>query len=1349
MPESDTDNTTAVSQDTHLNFKTSKVCECSKCTCTTCTCNTYPTHSRSNSVPRHADHSVLHLRVALASTSSALVLAPSSSSSSSSSSTTTTTPTTTASTPLPPIPACVANPHLRISCPSRVRCVYVHVKYALLRDASIRSVVFVDDHFDRTHSKDVKNQDSIDIHALLATDADPFQVLDNCRSILTPFGYSVSLLDPIQHPAPATPSQRHRKHSHATIIDMPPNTATVTAGIIGMTCKSCSKAITNGLVSIPGIIADSINVSLVARDRRILQSASSSPKLPTVSTPSSSRVQNKQKIGEATFVLDLVAFSKSFPATSSISSFVKERIESFGFEVTAAFVDESVPRPSLDEADPSDSTPLLLSFDQSAPSHAQPPVLSQTEFMKADIVLSGLTCSTCIQSVESALGHLPGISSIEVFLLPYQRAIILHNPRIISISKIVKAIQDVGFDVLNHALLPASSGFDSPNLRRSQLNSGNNLDSFNSPSVTTLTHVKSPFIERAHMTATPAQSNLNLATAPTEQQQVQESSTTTKLEVGGMTCASCVASVERVVAELQGVESVSVSLLTNMAVIKHAPSTIGVRSLITAITDAGFSASLSLSSDIQNVAHERSLKELADYQKSATIAFIFALPAFTVSMIIGMALPEDNPVRQAVDYEIVPGLTVRALVMVLLATPVQFWVGGRFYRGAWKSLRYAKSANMDVLVALGTSAAYFYSLYAVIASTVSGKMAGHEYFETSVLLIFFILLGKYLESYAKGKTGEAVTKLIGLTPDTVTVVYLDHAAGSVNGSEEFKILREEVVSIGLIEVGDIIRVPVGSRFPCDAILVSGTTHADESMLTGEPIPSLKIKGDLLTGGTLNATASVLIKAVHIGADTVLSRIVACVQDAQMSKAPIQAVADRVSRVFVPAVVAVSCITFVVWFVVGTVYGSAVVPEGSSAFGFALNFAIAVLVIACPCALGLATPTAVMVGTGVAAQHGILVKGGGAALQMASEIKTIIFDKTGTLTLGKPTVTDAFIHVPKNEQASRPLLNSHDEIYSLIAYAESSSTHPLAVAATAYATARTGTLPRGAIGHNWTAGEVREVAGMGLSIDITYTGTDPTLQNRAFLGVIGSRRWVEATNHCTFASQEYNACIHEWESDGKTSVYAGLFETGAGVGSILAVLAISDPPRATSFATVAALRGMGIRVLMMTGDQRTTAEAVAKLVGIEAQDVIAGCLPADKGNRVKLVKQELVSHGGSGKVAFAGDGINDSIALANADVGIALGGGSDIAIESASAVLLRSELSDIVTLVKLSRTVLTRIYLNMGGAFLYNVIGIPVAAGAFYFVANGFMLAPWIAGLAMALSSVTVVVSSLALKLFRA
>ncbi|KAI8609665.1 HAD-like domain-containing protein [Chytriomyces sp. MP71] len=579
-------------------------------------------------------------------------------------------------------------------------------------------------------------------------------------------------------------------------------------------------------------------------------------------------------------------------------------------------------------------------------------------------------------------------------------------------------------------------------------------------------------------------------------------------------------------------------------------------------------------------------------------------------------------------------------------------------------------------------------------------------------------------------------------------------------ASELKVVREEVVDIGLIEVGDIIKVPVGSRFPCDAILISGSTHADESMLTGEPIPLFKCPGDPVTGGTLNATSPVLVKAVHIGADTVLSRIVQCVQDAQMSKAPIQAVADRVSRVFVPAVVAISALTFVIWFVVGTVTGPSerggVVPAGSSAFGFALNFAIAVLVIACPCALGLATPTAVMVGTGIAAKYGILVKGGGAALQMASQIKTIIFDKTGTLTLGKPTVTDSIVcGVDFPELVSIDSLNdelphfTEAESFALIAFAESSSAHPLAVAAAIYATDHSAGVNRGSVGPNWRIGEVREVAGMGLSIDLVYSGPNASnacLKNsRQLLAVIGSRRWVEDKNHCQVIDATR---IQAWEKTGKTAVYVGVCEAGQSSGRVLAVLAISDPPRPSSLLTVTALQRMGIRVVMMTGDQRTTAEAVAKLVGIDAADVVAGCLPTDKGTKVLDIKAEMDALDKTGRVAFAGDGINDSIALANADVGIALGGGSDIAIESADAVLLRSELWDIVILVKLSRTVLRRIYLNMGGAFFYNCVGIPIAAGALYIVANGFMLAPWIAGLAMAMSSVTVVVSSLALRLFR-
>ncbi|KAJ3195595.1 ATPase Cu transporting protein 7B, partial [Entophlyctis luteolus] len=800
---------------------------------------------------------------------------------------------------------------------------------------------------------------------------------------------------------------------------------------------------------------------------------------------------------------------------------------------------------------------------------------------------------------------------------------------------------------------------------------------------------------------------------------------TTKLDVGGMTCASCVTSVERVVSQLDGVESA-------VAVVKHDPQKVGVRRLIKEIESAGFDASLSKQQDLQNVARERSEKELREFLSAVAVTAIFAAPTVVVGMILGMALPADNPVRMALDKEVTSGVSVMAIVLWILATPVQFWIGARFYKGAWKSLRYAKSANMDVLVALGTSAAYFYSVYTVIDSAASGAMNGDQYFETSTLLIFFILIGKYLESYAKGKTGEAVTKLVGLAPNTAILVQLAKNEGNgEQGVTDAGIVKEETVPVALVEVGDILKVAVGSRFPCDGIIVSnGTTHADESMLTGEALPQAKSRGDGVTGGTLNTGVPVLIKAVHVGGDTMLARIVSCVQDAQMNKAPVQAVADRVSRVFVPTVVAIAAATFVVWYVIASVRPSAL-PQGKSVVSFALNFAISVLVIACPCALGLATPTAVMVGTGVAAKYGILAKGGGIALQTASRIKTIVFDKTGTLTMGKPTVTDCIVAEPPRGIP----LNLPGDFYSAVSFVEGFSAHPLAIAAMSYSLERMrkiGSNPSIIGDGAWKIVDVEETAGMGLSARMTTILPVAYSSSSVFKIVIGSRKWVVETHNCPDTSVAKS--VENWQNDGKTAVYVGfrVEDDEAKGGILLGVLAISDPPRLTSQETVQKLQHMGIRVIMMTGDQPATAQAVAKLVGIHPEDVIAGCMPEDKGRRVKQIRNEAAG----GKVGFAGDGINDSIALANADVGIAIGGGSDIAIESASVVLLRSELGDIVTLVKLSRTVLNRIYINMGGAFVYNTLGIPIAAGVFFW-AGGFVLAPWIAGLAMALSSVGV------------
>ncbi|KAJ3031437.1 UNVERIFIED_CONTAM: serine/threonine protein kinase Ran1 [Siphonaria sp. JEL0065] len=1241
---------------------------------------------------------------------------------------------------------------MRAKCPSRVRCAFVDAKYKLLRGLlGVKSVVFKS----KSELNGTLGAITIDVffnHDLSNT-VDPYA----CVKLLTASGYSVEIV-PIPHRSPRslTPAVTH---NHVA----PDTTHLVAVGIEGMTCSSCTMTVKASLSSVVGVA--NVVVSL--------------------------------ETSGANFEVNATAF----PPGTDLSEFFRDKVEGLGFDVINVRVNKYIVSSGLQVASPSPQTSnTRIQIQQNAQ--------TKEETLKTDILLSGLTCASCVQSLTRAFKNIAGATSVQISLLPFQRAVVVHNASVLSVSSILEVIENCGFEVLDHSsslvvefgeVIPVStwqerSGISnlpsfSPSLR-SQIGFGTCPGEYTphytrgtAPSsfIDVIDDADGEFIISGGVSGTPSIAGEGVP------KKEDKSLVVTKLEVGGMTCASCVSSVERIVGGLEGVESVNVSLLTNMAVIKHDSKKVGNRQLITSITDAGFTASLSQQSNMHSVAHERSQKEMSQFFRDMLITFYFALPAVIVSMVIGMALPEGNPVHDFFQQEVIPGLTLDALVMWILATPVQFWMGARFYKGAWKSLRFAKSANMDVLVALGTSAAYFYSVYSLIRSIAMQSMAGHNYFETSILLLFFILLGKYLESYAKGKTGEAVTALINLTPDQVILVHL-RPQSSGNSSPTVipagfqDVLREETIEVGLIQVGDIIKVPVGGRFPCDALLVSGNTHVDESMLTGEPIPAMKGPGDAITGGTLNTSAVVWIKAVHIGSETVLARIVACVEDAQMQKAPIQAVADAVSRVFVPAVVAISVLTFTVWMLLG-VFGVVGDDDTGGWIEFALNFAIAVLVIACPCALGLATPTAVMVGTGVAAKYGILVKGGGAALQTASAVKTIIFDKTGTLTIGKPTVTDSIISLvspPTSTSAEKkkqrvismlsyetiqnedsadnsnePLTNEQD-LFSLIAITESSSSHPLATAATAYGVPRAHSgLENGFVGGGWKVGEVQEVAGMGISTQLVHPDfTEGGLNYKAF---IGSKRWVVDTNECQAPTEALYQQVFQkvdlWQSEGKTAVYVG-FRAYYGdkpvseSAKLLCVLGISDPPRETTLGTVKALKKMGIRVVMMTGDQPATARAIARLVGIDPENVIAGCMPMDKGTKVLEIKEQLQQQYKGAKIAFAGDGINDSIALANADVGIALGGGSDIAIESASAVLLRSELSDIVILLKLSRVVLNRIYINMGGAFIYNIIGIPIAAGVLYFPADGFMLSPWIAGLAMALSSVTVVVSSLALKLFR-
>ncbi|KAJ3164651.1 hypothetical protein HK101_000385, partial [Irineochytrium annulatum] len=660
---------------------------------------------------------------------------------------------------------------------------------------------------------------------------------------------------------------------------------TTTLRVDGMTCSSCVRTVTTALESVKGVQGSTDN----GGDGGVVV-----------------------ELGNPVSKVAVVHKPSIVP-----TSHLRDKVESLGFEVLG-----------IDDEE--------MSVEVNMPQY----------LMKTRLTIHGMTCASCVGSLETILKAVPGIlpETVNVSLLP-QQVVLLHDEMLVTAADISAKIEDVGYEVL----VSESNRATAADRRRPDAAK-----------------------EAAAGPATPVGSSAS------DHGDNHSTTVETRLSVGGMTCASCVGTIERHLLARAGVDSARVSLLTSSAVISHDPVIVGARDLIALISSLG---------------GKREKKEVRDWWNLCCVAALFAVPVFTISMVIHMALDEANPVRMWFEQEVLPGLTVSSMTVGLLATPVQFGVGARFYRGAYKSLVYARSANMDVLVALGTSAAYGYSVYSVMEGLVAGKPSGKEYFETSVLLIFFIVFGKYLECYARGKTGEAVTKLVALAPEKAVVVSVEGvgADGAMG-----KIVKEEEISSGLIQVGDILKVPLGVRFPCDGVVISGTTHADESMLTGEPLPLLKSPGDMVTGGTLNCGSLAYVKALRVGSDTALSRIVRLVADAQSSKAPIQALADAVSRVFVPAVVLSAAATLAIWLIFG--------PGGPTGLGLSLDFAISVLVIACPCALGLATPTAVMVGTGVAAGHGILVKGGGAAIQMAAGVGTVVLDKTGTMTIGRPEVT---------------------------------------------------------------------------------------------------------------------------------------------------------------------------------------------------------------------------------------------------------------------------------------------------------------------------------------------------------
>lgn len=738
--------------------------------------------------------------------------------------------------------------------------------------------------------------------------------------------------------------------------------------------------------------------------------------------------------------------------------------------------------------------------------------------------------------------------------------------------------------------------------------------------------------------------------------------------VFGMHCASCAGLIERAIKKVPGVKSANVNVGSEKAQVVYDASIADAAKIMMAVKKAGYRAEVADTKDTQ-FEHKKREQEIQAYKKKFVIGAIISAPLLYFMLLEFFSW---LPLRETL-------LSRMGFISLLLAIPAQFVLGAGFYRGMWSSLR-MKTFNMDSLIAIGTSTAFFYSLYeflryAIGAQTVwapMGTKIADLYFEVGVFLITFVLMGKWLEARAKGKTSDAIKKLMGLQAKTARVL---------RGNVTIDIAIDEVV------VGDIVIVRPGEKVPVDGVITKGLSSVDESMLTGESIPVEKKEGDTVIGATINKNGSFEFRTTKVGAETALAQIIHLIEDAQGSKAPIQAVADRISSWFVPAVIGVALLTFVIWyFVIG------------SSFTFAMLAFVSVIVIACPCALGLGTPTAVMVGTGKGAEHGILVKGG-EPLEAASKVQAIIFDKTGTLTKGTPEVTDVISLSDVDE----------DEIVSLAGSLEKNSEHPLAESIYRYAVDE---------GANITTVEsFKAIPGHGVVGDLG--GATYYMGNRALMVQIG------------LDYGKADRKLQKLEEQGKTAMLLATKE------KLIGIVAVADTLKDTTLEAVQMLQKMGLAVYMLTGDNQRTAQAIAKQVGIT--NVMAEVLPQDKANQVKQLQSRGV------KVAMVGDGVNDSPALAQADVGIAMGSGADVAMETGGIVIIKNDLRDVVRALKLSRKTMAKVRQNLFFALFYNVLGIPIAAQAF--AVWGFRLRPELAGLAMAMSSVSVVTNSLLLKRF--
>jgi Cu+-exporting ATPase len=758
------------------------------------------------------------------------------------------------------------------------------------------------------------------------------------------------------------------------------------------------------------------------------------------------------------------------------------------------------------------------------------------------------------------------------------------------------------------------------------------------------------------------------------------------LPIGGMTCASCVMHVENGLKQVPGVLNVNVNLATERATVEMIPGAVTIADLKRAVEETGYEV-LDLGEQTDElVDRERELREQERQRewRDLMIGIVFTLPLFVLVMThdllaVGLGMHGTLPwflKSPTFDW-----------IAFALATPVQFYVGRSYHRGAWKSLR-AGAPNMDLLISLGTNAAYWYSVIVVLAGVFGVFIGEHLYFESAAVIITLIKVGKYLEARAKGQTSEAIKNLMKLQAKTARV--------ERDG-------QEIEIPVNQVRVGDIVSVRPGEKIPVDGVIVAGSSAIDESMITGESLPVEKTVGDPVIGATINKMGAFKFEARKVGRETALAQIIRLVEEAQGSKAPIQRLADQISAVFVPVVVVIALATFIVWMVFGQA------PVFTNAF---TNF-VAVLIIACPCALGLATPTAIMVGTGKGAENGVLIRSGG-ALETTHKVTAIILDKTGTLTQGAPAVTDVVssFKLPVAGSDAETLNLKPETFLRLVASAEKNSEHPLGQAIVKYAQEIGVTLSE--------PSEFGAVAGHGIRARID--GHEVLIGNHKLMTEAG------------IGLDGLDAKASQLADEGKTAMFAAIDGKPAGL------IAVADTLKPNSKAAVEALKKLGLKVYMLTGDNPRTAAAIARQVGIE--HYFAEVLPHQKADKVR----ELQAQGE--RVAMVGDGINDAPALAQADIGIAIGTGTDVAMQAAEITLMSGDLRGVVTAIALSKQTIRTIRGNLFWAFFYNVLGIPIAAGVLY-PFFGILLNPMISAAAMAFSSVFVVTNSLRLRGFKA